>query len=540
MTRETMNKDDETGMTERDARAVVAGGVVRAPRGAALSCKGWEQEAALRMLMNCADPEVAERSGRTSDGDNIRATIAALHDLEGDQTLLVRSGEPERVFRTRAEVPRVVIVDHGVAGLDEAGVASWLCLGTQTGLPAMYEAFTAAARKRFGGTLAGRLVAACGMGATGAALPLASTLNGAAFLGIEADAEQIKRRVKSGYCEAMVNDLDEALRMLKNSVRRREPASVGLIGNCADVIPELASRGIVPDLLIDCTPAYGSLDGYVPSGLTAEQARELRRADAENYRQRALDSIAAQIRGILELKRLGSMLFRFGGGVGESAQTGGVREGGDIPDFGAEYIEPLRSEGRSLMLWVALSGAPADIARADRVALEVFSADEASGRWIRLVGKHVQFQGLPARVCLVDRALQAGFGLALNDLVAQGALKGPMVIGCGDFGDGSEAAAALAATAADATSEDSDAASRLATLDGLLAGLTARARHTSWVAIEEGNRRSAGGSLLPMLAVVADGTAAMARKIEGVLGDTSSAGATRPADAGRGRRDADG
>jgi urocanate hydratase len=311
------------------------------------------------------------------------------------------------------------------------------------------------------------------------------------------------------------------------------------------VIPELASRGIVPDLLVDCTPAYGSFDGYIPSGLTAEQARELRRADAVSYRQRALDSVAAQIRGILELRRLGSLAFRFGGGFGESAETGSGLGAREIPDFAAEYVEPLRSEGRSLLLWVALSGAPADIARADRLALEVFSADEATARWIRLAGKHVQFQGLPARVCLVDRALQAAFGLALNEQVAQGALKAPMVIGCEDFGDGTEAtsaiaAAALPATAADATSEDLDAASRWATLDGLLAGLSARARHSSWLAVEEGGHRGAGGSRLPMLAVVADGTAAMARKIAGALGDDSGAGAARPGDAGRGRRDADG
>ena len=555
MARETMKKDDETGITGRDVREAVAGGVLRAPLGGGLSCKGWEQEAALRMLMNCAEPEVAERptadvagggAGKAEgNGDGIRATIAALRDLEGNQTLLMRSGTPVGVFRARAEEPRVVIAAHDVAGPDEAASASWLCVGTQTGLPTAYEAFAAVARKHFGGTLAGRLVATCGMGATGGALPLAATLNGAAFLGVEADAEQIKRRVKSGYCEAMVNDLDEALRILKNSVRRREAASVGLIGNCADVIPELASRGIVPDLLVDCTPAYGSPEGYIPSGLTAKQARELRCSDSESYRQRGLDSMAAQIRGILELKRLGSLAFRFGDGFGERAQTvGGVLEEREIPDFAAEYIEPLRFEGRTLVLWVALSDAPADIARADHLALDVFSADEAAARWIRLASKHVQFQGLPARVCLVDRSLQARFGLALNDLVAQGALKAPMVIGCEDFGDGTEAtsvnaAAATPATATDETGKRLDATSRWATLEGLLAGLSARAHCASWVAIEEEGHGGAGGSRLAMLAIVADGTAGMARKIEGALGDDSGAGATRPADADRSRRDAD-
>jgi urocanate hydratase len=538
-------------MMDRDARGTVAGGVLRAPRGATLSCKGWEQEATLRILLNCRDPEVAERgtAGIAAGGneekaerdlDGIRARIAALHDLEGDQTLLVRSGQPERVFGTRAEAPRVVIAAQGIAGANQATAASWLYVGTQTTLPATHEAFAAAARQHFGGTLAGRLVATCGMGATGGAQPLAATLNGAAFLGIEADPEQIKRRVKSGYCEVMVNDLDEALRILKNSVRRRESASVGLIGNCAEVIPELASRGIVPDLLIDCTPACGSHGSYIPSGLTAEQSRELRRADAESYGQRALDSMVEQIRGILELKRLGSLAFRLGCGLGEHAAGHGVPGASEIPDFATEYVEPLWSAGRSVLLWVALSGAPADIARADRLALDAFAEDEAAARWIRLAGKRVQFQGLPARVCLVDRGLQASFALAINDLVAQAALKAPMVIGCEDFGDGTEATsaittAALPATATDETSNDPAAASRWPALDGdgSLAGLSTRGSHASWVAIEETSDRGAGGPRLPMLAVVADGTAEMARKIEGVLGEDAGAGAARPADVGR-------
>lgn len=489
---------------------------VWAARGSALSCKGWEQEAALRMLMDCADPSVAERGWGERDGNGFRATIAALRDLENDQTLLVRSGKPAGALHTRSEAPRVVITTEGFAGRSGAAADCWLCAGTQTGLPMAYEGLAAAARKHFGGTLAGRLVLAGGMGATGGALPLAATLNGAAFLGVEADPEQIKRRVKSGYCEVMVNDLDEALRILKNSVRKHEAASVGLIGNCADVIPELARRGIVPDLLLDCTSAYGSLDTHVPSGLTAEQAREARRADAGSYRQRALDSVAAQFGGMLELKRLGSLAFQFGGSHGEPASRGGASEAREISDFSAEYIQPLRAAGRTLLLWVALSGDPADIARADRLAMDLFSADEATARWIRLAGKHVQFQGLPARVCLVDEALRAKFGVALNDLVAQGALKAPMVIGCEDFGHGTEMSTATTA-APPATGADK-------TIEALLAGLSDRARVASWVAIEEAGQRSARGSRRPMLAIAADGTAEMARRIERVLASDPSLG----------------
>jgi urocanate hydratase len=479
------------------------------------------------MLMNCADPEVSERRQalRDVDGDGFRATLAALRELEGDQTLLVRSGQPERVLRAQAKAPRVVIMSEGDAGPNEAATASWLYVGTQTGLPTAYQAFAAASRKHFGGTLAGRLLMAGGMGATGGTLPLAATLNGAAFLGVEADPEQIKRRVKSGYCEAMVNDLDEALRILKNSVRRREAASVGLIGSCAEVIPELARRGIVPDLLVDCTSAYGSRNSYIPSGLTAEQVRDLQSADAESYRQRVLNSMAAQTKGILELKRLGSLAFRLGGGNGERARESGAREASEIPDFAAEYIQPLRSEGRTLLLWVAFSGEPVDIARADRLALDVFSADEVAVRWIRLAGKHVQFQGLPARVCLVDKALRASFGVALNDLVAQGALKAPLVIGCDDFGSRAQTWP-TAGTGAAAT----NAAPGSMTLEALLAGLGARASAASWVAIEDRERGNTGGSRVPMLAVIADGTAEMARRIERVLAD-SAGGAARPADA---------
>ena len=528
-------------MTNRGAEETPSGGIVHAPRGTALSCKGWEQEAALRMLMNCADPEVAERlaapiagpgagagAGNARDWEGFRATLAALRELESDQTLLVRAGGPVALFRTRAEAPRVVLATNRAANPSEAASANWLYLGTQSGLPTAYEAFAAAARKHFDGTLAGRLVVACGMGATGGAQALAATLNGAAFLGVDADPEQIKRRVKTGYCEAMVNDLDEALRILKNAARKREAASVGLIGNCAQVIPELASRGIVPDLLTDQTPADDLRGGYIPSGLSTEQARELWSGDPQSYRQRAQGSMATQARGILELKRLGSLAFRF-------------------PDFAAEYIPPLLSAGRRPLLWVALSGEPGDIARADRLALEIFAGDEAAARWIRLASRHVQFQGLPARVSWVDKALRAKFGLALNDLVAQGALKAPIVIGGGvlgvGVGVGTETSHRAGTTEADGSS---DAAPTSSTLDALLDGLRrtqgAGASAGSWVEVQEQDRRDAndantefpGGSRSQLLAyaVVADGTAEMARRIERVLSDDPGEMDASSADAG--------
>lgn len=377
---------------------------VRAPRGAAISCKSWQQEAALRMLMNSLDPEVAEtpndtivRSGAGESARNrklFQAIVESLERLENDETLLVESGDVPRIFRTRADAPRVLI-----AG---SNVGSWTYAGTQAYLQGAYETLAAAARKYFQGSLGGKLVVSGGMGARCGARPLAATLNGAAFLGIDADPERIKRRVKAGYCDVMVNDLDEALRILKNAVRKREPASVGLAGNCADVIPELASRGVVPDVLMDQTSAHDFARGYIPRGLDAAQAAELGKSDPEGYRKLALESLATQAEGMLALEKMGAVNL----GVGS----------GEI------------GEGRSAVLWAALSGEPADMHRADDMLLEMFSQDEILCRWIRLSRKRVRFLGLPARVCWLDRSERGRFGLALNDLVARGELKAPVAI----------------------------------------------------------------------------------------------------------------
>jgi len=432
-------------------------GTIRAPRGATLSCKGWQQEAALRMLMNNLDPEVAERpadlvvyggSGKAArNWACYDAIVASLRALENDETLLVQSGKPVGIFRTHEHAPRVLIANSNLVGhwnnwekfgdLDRAGLTmygqmtagSWIYIGTQGILQGTYETFAAAAQKHFGGDLAGKLVISGGMGGMGGAQPLAATLNGGAFLGIDVDPERIKRRVKSGYCEVMVNDLDESLRILKNAVRKREPASVGLVGNCADVIPALVKRGVVPDLLTDQTSAHDPLNGYIPQGLTVAAAGELRQRDPGEYRRRALDSIAAHVRGMLDLQKLGAVTFDYGDNIRTFAFEQGVKDAYDFPGFVPAYIRPLFCEGRGPFRWVALSGEPSDIYRTDQLVLEMFPQNELLTRWIRLAQKRVRFQGLPARICWLGYGERAQFGLALNDLVARGELKAPIVIG---------------------------------------------------------------------------------------------------------------
>ena len=439
-------------MANVETHEPVAAPPIRAPRGSALSCKGWQQEAALRMLMNNLDPEVAEKpedlivyGGRGKAARNwncYHAIVASLRSLENDETLLVQSGKPVGIFRTHSYAPRVLIANSNLVGhwsdwkhfdeLDRAGLmmygqmtaGSWIYIGSQGILQGTYETFAAAARQHFGGDLAGKLVVTGGMGGMGGAQPLAATLNGAAFLGIDVDPERIKRRVKTGYCDVMVNDLDEALRILKNAVRKREATSVGLTGNCADVIPELARRGVVPDLLTDQTSAHDPIGGYIPQGLDVAQAADLRKSDPAAYERRSLDSIARHVEGMLALQKMGAITFDYGNNIRTFAFQQGVKNAYDFPGFVPAYIRPLFCEGRGPFRWAALSGEPSDIHRTDQLVLEMFPHDEILSRWIKLAQKRVRFQGLPARICWLGYGERDRFGVALNDLVARGELKG--------------------------------------------------------------------------------------------------------------------
>jgi urocanate hydratase len=526
---------------------------IRAPRGSTLSCKGWQQEAALRMLMNNLDPDVAEKpedlivyGGRGKAARNweaYRAIVASLRSLENDETLLIQSGKPVGIFRTHEYSPRVLIANSNLVGhwsdwknfdeLDRAGLmmygqmtaGSWIYIGSQGILQGTYETFAAAGRKHFNGDLAGKLLVSGGMGGMGGAQPLAATLNGAAFLGIDVDPERIKRRVKSGYCDVMVNDLDEALRILKNSVRKGEATSVGLVGNCADVIPELAHRGIVPDILTDQTSAHDPLYGYVPQGMSLDEAAELRKTDPESYRKHSLDSMAKHVEGMLMLQKMGSVTFDYGNNIRTFAFDHGVKEAYNFPGFVPAYIRPLFCEGRGPFRWAALSGEASDIHRTDQLVLEMFPHDEILSRWIKLAQKRVKFQGLPARICWLGYGERDRFGLALNDLVARGELKGPIVIGRDHLDCGSVASPYRET---EKMLDGSDAVADWALLNALLN----TASGASWVSIHNGGGVGIGYSLHAGQVTVADGSKEMAARIERVLTNDPGIGVARHVDAG--------
>jgi urocanate hydratase len=527
---------------------------VRAPRGTALSCKGWQQEAALRMLMNNLDEEVAERpqdliiyGGTGKAARNwacYQAIVEALKGLENDETLLVQSGKPVGVFQTHEAAPRVLIANANLVGhwatwekfreLERLGLimygqmtaGSWIYIGTQGILQGTFETFAAAAEKHFSSDLAGKLVVTGGMGGMGGAQPLAATLNGGAFLGIEVDAERIKRRIRTGYCDICVNSLDEAIRILKNAVRQKQAVSVGLVGNCADVIPELARRGIVPDLLTDQTSAHDPLNGYIPSGLSLEEAAELRRKDPQDYLKRSYESIARHVTGMLELQKLGAATFDYGNNIRTMAfEHGGVKEAYNFPGFVPAYIRPLFCQGRGPFRWVALSGEPADIHRTDDLVLELFPDNAVLNRWIRLARKRVKFQGLPARICWLGYGERALFGERMNDLVAKGELQAPIVIGR-DHLDCGSVASPFRET--EGMKDGSDAIADWPVLNALLN----TASGASWVSFHDGGGVGIGYSLHAGLVIVADGTREMAKRLARVLTNDPGIGVVRHADAG--------
>jgi urocanate hydratase len=528
-------------------------GPFRAPRGNTLSCKGWQQEAALRMLLNNLDPEVAEKpedlvvyggTGKAArNWDCFRTIVKSLRALEADETLLVQSGKPVAVFRTHEYAPRVLLCNSNLVGhwnnwerfneLDRAGLmmygqmtaGSWIYIGTQGILQGTYETFAAAARQHFGGDLSGKLVVSGGMGGMGGAQPLAATMNGGGFLGIDVDPERIKRRVKTGYCDVMVTSLDEALRILKNALRTREATSVGLVGNCADLIPELAKRGVVPDILTDQTSAHDPISGYVPNGMTLPQALELRKKDPQEYRKRAVAAIGAHVQGMLDLQKLGSVTFDYGNNIRTFAHEAGVKQAYDFPGFVPAYIRPLFCEGQGPFRWAALSGEPSDIARTDQLVLQMFPENEHLRRWITLARKKVKFQGLPSRICWLGYGERDKFGLAINDLVAKGELKSPIVMGRDHLDCGSVASPYRET---ESMKDGSDAVADWA----LLNALVNTASGASWVSIHNGGGVGIGYSQHAGQVTCADGTKEMARRIERVLTNDPGMGVARHVDAG--------
>jgi len=522
---------------------------VRAPRGTVLRCRGWHQEAALRMLHNNLDPEVAENpdelivyggTGRAArDWPSFHAIVRALESLANDETLLVQSGRPVGIFRTHPESPRVLLANSNLVGhwsnwdefnrLEKMGLTmygqmtagSWIYIGSQGIVQGTYETFAALARKHFGGSLAGKLVVSGGMGGMGGAQPLAATMNGARFLGIEVDPARIQRRLATGYCDRMARTLDEALELLAGP----EAVSVALVGNCADVLPEMARRGIVPDVLTDQTSAHDPLNGYVPNGMTLAEARVLRARNPKEYVARSMAAMGAHVEAMLELRKAGAVTFDYGNNLRTQAKNAGVERAFDIPGFVPEYIRPLFCEGRGPFRWVALSGDPADIYRTDRLAAELFPHDETLARWLPLARQRIQFQGLPARICWLGYGERAEFGLAINRLVRNGELKAPIVIGRDHLDTGSVASPFRET---EGMRDGSDAIADWP----LLNALVNTAAGASWVSIHNGGGVGIGYSQHAGMVVVADGTAEMDRRLERVLTSDPGLGVVRHADAG--------
>jgi urocanate hydratase len=525
-----------------------------APTGTALSCKGWHQEAALRMLMNNLDPAVAERpeelivyggGGKAArNWECYERIVATLRRLQNDETLLVQSGKPVGVFRTHEEAPRVLIANAHLVPrwatweefrrLDALGLTmygqmtagSWIYIGTQGILQGTYETFAECARQHFGGTLAGRLVVTGGLGGMGGAQPLAATMNGGAFLGVDVDQSRIRRRVETRYCDRLETDLGTALRLVLQARAERRPLSVGLVGNIAEVLPELVRRNVVPDVLTDQTSAHDLRVGYIPAGLSLEQAAALRERDPSAYEGRVLDSMGTHVAAMLDLQSRGAITFDYGNNLrGQVADHRGMREAFNIPGFVPAFIRPLFCKGAGPFRWAALSGDPADIAETDRAVVETFPGNESLTRWIRQAQERVQFQGLPARICWLEYGERAEMGLRFNHLVRQGKVRAPIVIGRDHLDTGSVASPNRET---EAMQDGSDAIADWPLLNALLN----TACGASWVSLHHGGGVGIGYSIHAGMVAVADGTSTADRRLERVLTADPGTGVMRHADAG--------
>ena len=528
--------------------------VIRAPRGTTLSCKGWQQEAALRMLMNNLDPEVAERpddlvvyGGTGKAARNwacFDAIVRTLKRLENDETLLVQSGKPVGVFRTHEEAPRVLIANShlvprwgtwdefrrleamGLTMYGQMTAGSWIYIGTQGILQGTYETFAECARQHFGGSLAGKLVVTGGLGGMGGAQPLAATLNGAAFLGVDVDPSRIQKRLDTGYIDRMVTSLDEALELVGKAQAEKRALSVGLVGNIAEVLPALVSRGITPDVLTDQTSAHDLDHGYIPAGHSLEQAKKQRESAIEQYRSDVLDSMVTHIRAMLTLKARGAITFDYGNNLrGQVADLRGVKEAFDIPGFVPEYIRPLFCKGSGPFRWAALSGDPEDIAVTDNAVLETFPQHDALRRWIVNAREKVKFQGLPARICWLEYGERAEMGARFNWLVKNGKVKAPIVIGRDHLDAGSVASPNRET---EAMKDGSDAIADWPLLNALLN----TAAGASWVSLHHGGGVGIGYSIHAGMVCVADGTEMADRRLARVLTSDPGTGVMRHADAG--------
>ena len=526
---------------------------IKAPKGDKISCKSWHQEAALRMLQNNLDEEVGENpkelivyggTGKAARSwECYNAIVESLKNLENDETLLVQSGKPVGVFKTYEYAPRVLISNSmmvpawanwekfrelerlGLIMFGQMTAGSWIYIGTQGILQGTYETLSSVAKKHFGGDLSKKFVLTGGMGGMGGAQPLAVTMNGGAILDVEVDKKKIERRIKTGYCDQMTEDLDEALDIVLKAKKRGKAVSVGLVGNCAQTHPEILKRGIIPDVVTDQTSAHDELNGYVPKGLSLDDALRLRKENPEEYVKRSLESIAVHVEAMLGFLKAGAVVFDYGNNIRGQAQKAGVSDAFDFPGFVPAYIRPLFCEGKGPFRWVALSGDPEDIYLTDKVIRREFKEDEPLVRWIKLAGKKVKFQGLPARICWLGYGERAHFGDIINRMVKRGKIKAPIVIGRDHLDCGSVASPNRET---EGMKDKSDVIADWPILNALLNAISG----ASWVSVHHGGGVGIGNSIHAGMVIVADGSKEMKKRLERVLTNDPGIGIARHADAG--------
>jgi urocanate hydratase len=527
--------------------------VIRAPRGTKLTCKSWQTEAAMRMLMNNLDPEVARdpanlivyggKGKAARNWECFYKIVEVLKELENDETLIVQSGKPVAVWKTHEWAPRVLIANsnlvpkwatweyfneleaRGLIMYGQMTAGSWIYIGTQGILQGTYETFYAVAKKYFGGTLRGRLVLTAGLGEMGGAQPLAVTMNDGVVIAVEVDKRMIDRRLQTGYLDTWTDSLDEALKMAKEAMNEGKPLSIGLLANAADVHPELVRRGIIPDVVTDQTAAHDPLNGYVPAGISFEEALKLRKENPQKYLEMVYDSVVKHVNAILEMQKQGAKVFEYGNNIRRLAFDHGVKDAFNIPGYVPEYIRDLFSEGKGPFRWVALSGNPEDIYKTDQKVLELFGEDEHLRKWIEMAQKKVKWQGLPARICWLGMGQRAEMGLAMNDMVRKGELEAPIVIGR-DHHDTGSVASPYRET--EAMKDGSDAIADWPILNAMLNV----ASGATWVSVHHGGGVGIGYSLHAGVVIVADGTELSRKKIERVLTNDVGMGVVRHADAG--------
>lgn len=528
-------------------------GPIRAPRGTKITCKGWQQEGAMRMLMNNLDGEVAEKPeelivyggcGKAArNWECYEAIVETLKNLENNETLMVQSGKPVAVFETTPDAPRVLIANSllvpawatwekfweleakGLIMYGQMTAGSWIYIGTQGILQGTYETLAELARQHFGGSLRGRFVLTAGMGGMGGAQPLAVTMNEGVCLDVEVDRARIERRVRTGYCDTMTESLDEALSLVREACEKRIARSIGLVGNAADTHPEILARGLVPDVVTDQTSAHDPLAGYVPNGMTLEEALALRTRDPRGYVRRSTEAIAAHVRAMLGFKAKGAIVFDYGNNIRGEAKKAGVHDAFDFPGFVDRYIRPMFCEGKGPFRWVALSGEPDDIYKTDQAVLEEFPEDQALARWIELARERVRFQGLPARVCWLGYGERARFGKRINEMVKRGELTAPVVIGRDHLDSGSVASPNRET---EGMRDGSDAIADWPILNALLNA----ASGATWVSVHHGGGVGIGNSIHAGMVVVADGTDEARQRLGRVLTVDPGMGVARHADAG--------